>query len=101
MAHGASCTCDACMARDERTFTVWHDEQQHTGGWDANGSPVPCDCAECVRVRALEATVRDLETRLREKEREFAAYRWEMSVKLQYARRGGERGHGWNGKGGK
>lgn len=23
--HGASCTCEACMDKDERTFTVWHD----------------------------------------------------------------------------
>ena len=23
-AHGASCSCDACMAADERLFTVWH-----------------------------------------------------------------------------
>lgn len=24
--HGASCTCDACMDRDERLFTVWHED---------------------------------------------------------------------------
>jgi len=26
MEHGASCTCDTCMEKDERLYTVWHDE---------------------------------------------------------------------------
>lgn len=24
--HGANCTCDECLNRSERAFTVWHDE---------------------------------------------------------------------------
>ena len=31
-AHGASCACDACMDRDERLFTVWHEDDGDDGG---------------------------------------------------------------------
>jgi len=33
MEHGASCTCDTCMEKDERLYTVWHDEKDDPLAW--------------------------------------------------------------------
>lgn len=39
--HGASCTCDACMDRDERRWTVWHEPLPTAADDDAALLPPP------------------------------------------------------------
>ena len=41
--HGASCTCDACMDRDERLFTVWHEDDDAPVTCHKCGAPVEDD----------------------------------------------------------
>lgn len=43
MEHGASCTCDVCMDKDEHLYTVWHkdDEDEDADTCGRCGGPGP------------------------------------------------------------